>query len=1128
MSDHVTIIGQAGYENIVGSDTAEWIIGDHSDVLAIGKGGITAAADGAFYLSLDQGAFAQNHSVVAIVVDAQTHTIQKTHFVWQQTHEDVHDYVLDVREGEFVVFGILKDGGDLNDFDAFQDGTYSVVTLEDGSLGLSWTDEAGEETLLDGILALSSTPGVATGGIEEGQRIVHVGFEDGYGGDDGDFDDLIFSVEVDQDTSEALWSASQQASSDALEGAGGADTISGGDDADLIAGGGAAGEWALVDGEWVYDPDAIPVDTDPSLDLSNDVLVGGAGNDVLLGNHGDDDLRGGLGDDLLNGGDGLDRLKGGAGADILNLEDGHDFGVGGDGADTINAGAGDDILFGDLEGQDVLVSDQTDAAVELNSWSATQHAAQGLDVLSQTIRTTPGQTYDLTLDLSSSFVGWTTSSTVELYWDGALVTDVTLDGMDAATLSASFMAENESGVLEIRSTAILSNGLSDPDAIGTQETVLTTSHGDQTVTGFAPNQGHLYQVLDGQLSRLDASSGTYMPVGNDPGVRTNAIGYNTENNLIYGISNQDGVDTAGHTITSGDVVAYDATGQVHFVGTGQHADVAGDFDAAGNLWIFDKSLDRITRIDVDSLDENGNVISTDFDIDPDAYAFNVYDLTYHAGTNSFIGVKGAAEHGEDGAVIRVDLNDVANGGAPDITTTPIAGTYIGGTHHTGISKGAFGAAFSDADGNIYVSLNSGDHDLNAGTSDQGAVYQVVIDDAGASAYLDYIADTHVTTTNDGAMDPRAVKPFGGVELSANVVMENISLVENTGEGDVLRGAEGADSIFGGGGADLIHGGDGADALQGDQGADQLFGGDGADLLFGGEADDHLDGGAGDDALNGGNGADFLKGAAGADTLEGGYGDDTVYSGAEDDHITLGQGHDRGFGGEGNDTLSGGRNEDHLEGGSGHDQINGGDDDDILFGGMGQDVLTADAGDDRVYGGQGADQINGNAGDDRLMGNDGDDAIQGGSGEDLLKGGTGADDLSGGHENDMIFGGADGDHLQGGAGHDQLIGGAGADTLAGGTGNDHLWGGNFLHDNSTDIFIYIQGGGQDMVHDFESDQDRIDLSSFGLTYDELQTRFNDLGWATEIDFSGLDGAGDVDCIILRSVQVEQLQEDNFIL
>lgn len=68
----------------------------------------------------------------------------------------------------------------------------------------------------------------------------------------------------------------------------------------------------------------------------------------------------------------------------------------------------------------------------------------------------------------------------------------------------------------------------------------------------------------------------------------------------------------------------------------------------------------------------------------------------------------------------------------------------------------------------------------------------------------------------------------------------------------------------------------------------------------------------------------------------------------------------------------------------------------------------------------------------------------------------------------------------------------------------------------------------MVHDFETDHDRIDLSSFGLTYDDLQTRFNDLGWATEIDFSGLSGAGDVDRIILRSVPMEQLQEDNFIL
>ncbi|MGV6839279.1 MAG: calcium-binding protein [Planktomarina sp.] len=1129
MSDHVTIVGQAGFENIVGSDANEWIIGDHSDVLALGQGSLTAAADGAFHLSLDQGAFAQNHSVFAIVLDGQTQSVQSTQLVWAQTHVDVQDFVLDVTEGDVVVFGILKDGGDLNDFSTYQNGTFSVVSLDDGTLGLSWADET-DETILDGVLSLSTTPGVAAGAIEQGQQTVYVGVEDGYGGDDGDFDDLMFSVEVDQTTAQTLWTASQNTTSDNLEGAGGADTIVGDDDADLIAGGGSAGEWSLVDGKWVYDPSAIPDDPDPNLimDTSNDVLVGGEGNDVLLGNLGDDDLRGGLGDDLLNGGAGLDQLKGGAGADILNLEDGNDFGVGGDGADTMNAGAGDDIMFGDLEGTDLLVSDETDAAVPLGSWSSSQHAAQGLDILSQTVSTTPGQTYDLALDLSSNFVGWTASSTVELYWDGALIGEVTLDGADSTALTASFMAEHESGVLEIRSNASLSNGLSNPDAVLTQQTTLTTAQGDQTVTGFAADQGHLYQVLDGQLTRLDASTGTYMPIGDDPGVRTNAIGYNAENNLIYGVSNQDGTDSSGAQITSGDVVAYDALGQVHLVGSGQYADVAGDFDNAGNLWIFDISLNRITRIDVDNIGDDGSVLSTDFIIDPDAYPFNIYDLTYHAQTNSFIGVKGAAEHGEEGLIVRIDLNDVENGGTPTISTLPIESTLVNGAMLTGISKGAFGAAFSDADGNVYVSLNTGDHDLDASTADQGAVYQVITNEDGTAAYLDYIADTHVTTTNDGAMDARAVKPFGGVDLSANVVMENISLVENTGEGDVMRGAEGADSIFGGGGGDLIHGGDQDDMIQGDQGADLLFGGAGADILYGGEADDYLEGDEGNDFISGGNGADFLKGEEGADTLDSGYGDDTVYAGSENDVVTLGQGRDRGFGGDGDDTVFGGRGDDHLEGGDGNDHISGGDDDDILFGGIGDDAVTAGNGDDRAYGGYGDDTLSGNAGDDNLIGNAGDDAVSGGDGDDVINGSAGSDTLSGDAQNDMIFGGIDADNLQGGAGDDQLIGGAGADTLEGGTGNDHLWGGNFMSDNAADIFIYIQGGGQDMVHDFETNHDRIDLSAFGLTFEDLQSRFNDLGWATEINFTGLEGAGDMDRMILRSVPMDQLHEDNFIL
>ncbi|MEO0359228.1 MAG: calcium-binding protein, partial [Pseudomonadota bacterium] len=177
---------------------------------------------------------------------------------------------------------------------------------------------------------------------------------------------------------------------------------------------------------------------------------------------------------------------------------------------------------------------------------------------------------------------------------------------------------------------------------------------------------------------------------------------------------------------------------------------------------------------------------------------------------------------------------------------------------------------------------------------------------------------------------------------------------------------------------------------------------------------------------------------------------------------------------------------------------------------------------------GNDTLEGGTGADRLMGNADDDMLFGGAGSDTLRGGDGDDTVFAGTEDDMVFGNSGADTLFGGDGADQLVGGAGEDRLEGGAGEDHLWGGTFIQDNSADIFVYSQGGGKDMVHDFETSLDRIDLSSYGISFEELQNRFVDLGWATEIDLSDLAADGGVDRILLRSITLEDLAEDNFIL
>jgi hypothetical protein len=101
-----------------------------------------------------------------------------------------------------------------------------------------------------------------------------------------------------------------------------------------------------------------------------------------------------------------------------------------------------------------------------------------------------------------------------------------------------------------------------------------------------------------------------------------------------------------------------------------------------------------------------------------------------------------------------------------------------------------------------------------------------------------------------------------------------------------------------------------------------------------------------------------------------------------------------------------------------------------------------------------------------------DVMNGGSLDDTLSGGKGNDTLSGMAGDDVLNGGKGSDKLFGGAGHDTLNGGKGMDYLDGGEGADVLSGGK-----GSDTFKF---GDDDLVLDFKSGEDLIDLSSMGVT------------------------------------------------
>ncbi len=314
---------------------------------------------------------------------------------------------------------------------------------------------------------------------------------------------------------------------------------------------------------------------------------------------------------------------------------------------------------------------------------------------------------------------------------------------------------------------------------------------------------------------------------------------------------------------------------------------------------------------------------------------------------------------------------------------------------------------------------------------------------------------------------------GNLGIARGTIIEEVRL----GAGDDhVTGNDSGNRIALGGGSDEAYGGDGADTLLGGNGADQLWGGSGADILAGGR---HTD------TLHGDGGADVLRGQWGRDTL---------------------------YGGSGNDTLAGGGGYDWLEGGAGED---------VLDGGKGADTLYGNENDDVLNGAQQRDQLFGGDGDDLLIGAHGRDSLYGDLGADELRGGHGLDTLHGGDGADVLSGGRGNDQLSGGTGTDQLYGGRGRDQLSGGTGDDDLWGGK-----GADVFIFSDGFGADMVHDFASAQtgEAIDLSLLSAITD-----WADLS-ANHISHDGANcviDAGGGDILTLAGLRVEDLSAGDFL-
>ncbi len=887
--------------------------------------------------------------------------------------------------------------------------------------------------------------------------------------EDNGYGPLIDTISLYADpSSEAAQNQAGETGHDRLEGRTGEDSITGNDGNDLLVGGGAGSEWSLVDGKWVYDASAVNTEADPHMnaDGSDDVIFGGVGADVLLGNAGNDFLSGGAGDDRVNGGTGDDTAFGGKGQDILNLQWGNDSAEGGLGADTINAGDGDDTIHGDMAGSNILSNAQgatTMAAhAEGGAWTIAHDEATGLPEMTQSFETEAGQSYSMSLELASNLAGGATSGSVEVLFNDEVVGTFDVTSGVFESVNVEFTGTGGPGELTIRNVPTdeqVANAGPEIDTSGpiySYDSTLNVGGVDVAVDAFAPGQTNLYQVIDGQLKVFDVETETYTDAGPSTGLRVNAIGFNVEDDMIYGIAKAEGVDAVGNPVSPTDLVAIDASGKAYRIGETPVGDFVGDFDDEGNLYTFQASVNRITKIDVDNLDADGNPAVENYYLPADLFEGRTYDIAYNAEDDSFYAVVAPSQNGQDGKVVKIDLSNFDGTNAPVITEIPISNTLVDGEMVDGMAKGAYGAVFMDGDGNLYAGLNRGDHDLDSSTAAEGGIYQIHMDWDNGSALAEHVASAQSTGSNDGAVDPRSGDPFAEVDQTATVLVREPSVIVDDGGDDKLRGGAGNDEIYGN---------------------------------FG---NDTLQGGTGDDTMDGGSGDDFLGGSVGNDMM---------------------------FGGLGNDRMVDTQGANHMDGGEGNDAMFTGAMNDTLFGGAGSDTFYARAGDDHIDGGDGNDRAYGGTGADSMLGGSGDDTLHAGQGDDVVDGGLG---------NDFLLGISGDDSLSGGGGVDKLVGGTGSDTLEGGAGNDHLWGGQWSGDGASDTFVHTHGGGRDLIHDFETEHDLIDLSAYGLTYADIQDRMIDHGWAVEINLEGIDKTGAGDSLLIKSVSADDLTESNFII
>ncbi len=778
----------------------------------------------------------------------------------------------------------------------------------------------------------------------------------------------------------------------------------------------------------------------------DDTIEGYAGNDTLTGNEGDDSLNGGYGNDLyiFNQGDGQDII-----------DDYHINGNYNAGNDTLKFGAGisqNDINFSGNE-SDIIIdfiasSDKITLKDQIN-----------INNRIEIFEFADGSTLSYSdVESKLSTVGTSADETISgSYFSESIYGG---DGNDTITTESgndTVYGDGGNDSIQGSSSNDKLNGNAGNDTIEAfaGEDTLRGNEGNDSLNGGYGNDLYVFNQDDGQDIIHDFHVNGNYYAGNDTlefgaGIDKEDLSYSgNEADIIVSFANStDKITLKDHIninnrietlkFADGSTLSYSQVeGKLSTVGTSADELLSGSFFAEsiygglGNDTITTASGNDTVYGDAGNDSISGSSNNDNLNGNTGADTIEAF-----AGNDTIAGNEGndSLNGGYDN-----DLYIFNQGDGQDI----IHDFHVNGNYNAGIDKLEFGAGIDKED----LSYSGSDADI-------------IINFANSTDKITLKDQININNRIE------TLKFADGSTLSYSDVESKLSTV-GTSSDDSLSGSFFAESIYGGLGNDTIITESGNDTVYGDAGNDSIMGSSDSDKINGNLGDDTIEAFAGNDTI---------AGNEGNDSVNGGFGNDLYLFNQGDGQDIIHDYHVNGNYNAGNDTL---------KFGTGITQSSlrySGNNSDIIIDFIGStDKITLKdhininnrietfefADGSTLNYSQIASKLStiGTSSDESISGSFFAESIYGGFGNDTITTGSGNDTVFGEVGNDSIQGSFSNDKLNGNAGDDTIEAYGGIDTLSGNTGNDNLNGGA-----GNDTYLFNQGDGQDVIHDFYSDSD----------------------------------------------------------